>query len=83
MIFSSLLGAVMFFTASTPFVHDPVMAYEDGTYYLYGTGMGIAQMTSRDLQTWKVSRDGVLEDKQPAWTYDSVRDSGIISGRPM
>lgn len=83
MFLSSLLGAVMFFTApasdrsvTAPWVHDPVLAYEDGIYYLYGTGMGIAQMTSRDLQTWKVSRDGVLEDKQPAWTYDSVPGLG-------
>lgn len=58
MIFSSLLGAVMFFTASTPFVHDPVMAYEDGTYYLYSTGMGIAQATSRDLKTGLISNSG-------------------------
>lgn len=79
MIFSSLIGAVMFFTAPTPsmpvtepFVHDPVMAYEDGIYYLYCTGMGIAQMTSRDLKTWTVNRDGVLEGRQPVWTYDSV-----------
>ena len=25
----------------TPFVHDPVMAYENGKYYLYCTGHGI------------------------------------------
>ena len=31
----------------TPFVHDPVMAYEGGKYYLYCTGHGITQMTSR------------------------------------
>ena len=31
----------------TPFVHDPVMAYENGKYYLYCTGHGITQMTSR------------------------------------
>ena len=31
-----------------PFIHDPVMAYEDSTYYIYSTGMGIQQMTSRD-----------------------------------
>ena len=29
----------------TPFVHDPVMAYENGKYYLYCTGHGITQMT--------------------------------------
>lgn len=32
----------------TPMVHDPVMAFEDGKYYLYCTGHGITQMTSTD-----------------------------------
>ena len=57
----------------TPFVHDPVMAYEDGVYYLYCTGHGITQMTSTDRQHWTVSREGVLPNgKIPAWTHDSV-----------
>ena len=56
-----------------PFVHDPVMAYEDGTYYLYCTGHGISQMTSTDRVHWTLSREGVLLDvKIPAWTRDSV-----------
>lgn len=56
----------------TPFVHDPVMAYEDGKYYLYCTGHGIAQMTSVDRKHWTVSREGVLNGRIPAWTHDSV-----------
>ena len=57
----------------TPFVHDPVMAYEDGVYYLYCTGHGITQMTSTDRQHWTLSRVGVLPNgKIPAWTHDSV-----------
>ena len=57
----------------TPFVHDPVMAYEDGTYYLYCTGHGIAQMTSTDRKHWTLSREGVLSKEEiPAWTHDSV-----------
>ena len=57
----------------TPFVHDPVMAYEDGVYYLYCTGHGITQMTSTDRQHWTLSREGVLpKGKIPAWTHDSV-----------
>ena len=57
----------------TPFVHDPVMAYEDGVYYLYCTGHGITQMTSTDRQLWTLSREGVLPNgKIPAWTHDSV-----------
>ena len=57
----------------TPFVHDPVMAYEDGVYYLYCTGHGITQMTSTDRQHWTLSREGVLPNgKIPAWTHDRV-----------
>lgn len=59
-------------TIQQPFVHDPVMGYEDGTYYLYCTGRDIAQMTSKDLKNWTVSQDGVLNGKLPAWTVDSV-----------
>ena len=36
----------------SPMVHDPVMAYENGKYYLYCTGHGVAQMTSTDRQHW-------------------------------
>ena len=57
----------------TPMVHDPVMAYENGKYYLYCTGHGIAQMTSTDRRHWTLSREGVLSnEKIPAWTHDSV-----------
>lgn len=60
----------------TPMVHDPVMAYENGKYYLYCTGHGIAQMTSTDRQHWSLNPQGVLKDEArgafPAWTHDSV-----------
>ena len=42
------------FQAETPMAHDPVMAKEGDTYYLYATGMGIQQMTSKDRKTWTV-----------------------------
>ena len=38
----------------TPMVHDPVMALEDGQYYLYCTGHGITQMTSSDRRHWTI-----------------------------
>ena len=38
------------FKTQTPMVHDPVMAWEDSTYYIYSTGMGIQQMTSRTVR---------------------------------
>lgn len=60
------------FNTDTLMVHDPVMAFEDGTYYLYSTGMGIGTATSKDLKTWTVYPEGVLKDQIPTWTQDSV-----------
>lgn len=59
------------FTTDTPFVHDPVMAYENGLYHAYYTGQYIGHMTSSNRRTWTVYRDGVLRD-MPRWTHDSV-----------
>ena len=59
------------FVTDTLMAHDPVMAFEDGTYYLFATGMGIMRATSTDRKTWTVHKQGVLE-QIPAWTHDSV-----------
>lgn len=59
------------FTTDTPMVHDPVMAYEDSTYYVFSTGMGIQQMTSKDRHIWEVSSIPVMT-VIPHWTNDSV-----------
>ena len=59
------------FQTDQPMVHDPVMAYEDSTYYIYSTGMGIQQMTSRDGKLWTVRRQPVMS-VIPQWTRDSV-----------
>ncbi len=81
-LYQILLGATMIIVAptvkaqqvvETPMVHDPVIAYEDGTYYLYCTGHGITQMTSTNRQHWTLSQEGVLpKEKIPSWTHDSV-----------
>ena len=60
------------FKTDTLMVHDPVMAFEDGTYYIYSTGMGIGMATSTDRKTWTVMPEGVLKDQIPTWTQDSV-----------
>ena len=59
------------FTTAEPMVHDPVMAYEDSTYHLFCTGMGISHLTSRDRQTWTVSQQPVMT-VIPKWACDSV-----------
>lgn len=59
------------FETDTPMVHDPVMAYEDSTYYIFATGLGIQQMTSKDRKTWTVLPQPVMT-VIPQWAHDSV-----------
>ena len=48
------------FQTDTPMVHDPVMAYEDSTWHIFATGMGIQHMTSKDRKTWTVKTTPVM-----------------------
>lgn len=51
-------------------VHDPVMAYENGKYYVFSTGPGITIYESSDLQNW--SWVGRVFDGEPEWARDAV-----------
>ncbi|MDP4277137.1 MAG: arabinan endo-1,5-alpha-L-arabinosidase [Bacteroidota bacterium] len=53
------------FDPKNPSVHDPVMIKEGNTYYLFETGMGIGQLTSKDLNTWMPGKP--VFDRVPAW----------------
>jgi len=46
-------------------IHDPVMAKEGDTYYLYSTGPGITFYSSTDLKSWKLR--GRIFPGEPAW----------------
>ena len=59
------------FTTDTLMVHDPVMAFEDGKYYLLSTGMGISWATSADRKTWTVHPTHFMGEV-PQWTRDLV-----------
>ena len=59
------------FTTETPMVHDPVMAFEDSTFHIYATGMGIQHMTSTDRKNWTVRPEPVMS-VIPQWATDSV-----------
>ena len=58
------------FDPAHPSVHDPVMAKEDGTYYLFSTGRGISVMSSTDMKTWK--RERPVFSEGPAWAMELV-----------
>ncbi|KAA3622273.1 MAG: arabinan endo-1,5-alpha-L-arabinosidase [Bacteroidetes bacterium] len=51
-----------------PIVHDPVVAKEGDTFYLFCTGPGITSFTSKDLKNWKQA-DPVFSES-PDWALD-------------
>ncbi len=54
--------------ASTPVqvsIHDPVMAKEGGTYYLFSTGPGVTFYSSQDMTNWQ--RRGRIFPGEPVW----------------
>lgn len=61
----------MAFVTDTIMAHDPVMAYENGVYYLLSTGNGLQWATSKDRKTWVVQPTPFIEHL-PQWTHDSV-----------
>lgn len=58
------------FDPKNPDVHDPVMAYEDGVYYMFATGFGISMMSSTDMVSWK--REKPVLDPAPEWAKTLV-----------
>lgn len=58
------------FDATYPDVHDPVLAYEDGKYYMFTTGFGVGMMSSPDLKTWKPEKAPL--DPIPEWPKTPV-----------
>lgn len=51
-------------------VHDPVMAREDETYYLFSTGRGISMWSSKDMKNWK--REDPVFSEAPGWAVEAV-----------
>jgi len=66
-------------TSDVP-VHDPVMAQEGDTYYLFGTGPGIAVWSSTDLETW--TPEPQIFEEAPAWTERVVPDFDNVMWAP-
>ncbi len=64
---STLLAASSLLTAQARQVdvHDPAMAKEGDTYYLYSSGPGITFYTSKDMKTWELA--GRVFPGNPAW----------------
>ncbi|UOG76433.1 arabinan endo-1,5-alpha-L-arabinosidase [Hymenobacter tibetensis] len=50
--------------------HDPVMIRQNGTYYMFCTGRGIANWSSKDMKTWKEEKP--VFAAPPAWAVKAV-----------
>ena len=51
--------------------HDPVMAKQGDTYYLFATGHGISVMSSKDLKNWKFEKP--VFEEAPQWAVETVK----------
>ncbi len=51
-------------------IHDPVMYRENGVYYIFATGPGIAVWSSADMVRWR--REGPVFAAPPEWTVEAV-----------
>jgi len=51
-----------------PVTHDPVVAKQGDTYYLFCTGPGITSFTSKDLKNW--TQAAPVFPESPAWASD-------------
>lgn len=64
------LSKKLVFNATNPYVHDPVMAKDGDTYYVFSTGTGISVMSSKDLKTWKKEKQ--IFESAPVWTKETL-----------
>lgn len=52
-------------------IHDPVLAKQGDTYYLFATGQGISVMSSKDRENWKFEKP--VFDKAPQWAVEAIK----------
>jgi len=51
-------------------VHDPVIIKQDSLYYIFCTGQGIADWSSKDMIHWK--REKPVFDEAPKWAVEAI-----------
>lgn len=64
-LFAACLAWLTACQAKQVSVHDPVMAKEGNTYYLFSTGPGITFYSSADMRSWKP--EGRVFAQDPVW----------------
>lgn len=74
-LFSALVLTALFClsaiaSAAQVSIHDPVMAKEGDTYYLFSTGPGITFYSSDDMENWR--HEGRIFATEPEWARRAV-----------
>jgi arabinan endo-1,5-alpha-L-arabinosidase len=64
------VGGTLELSGSIRQVHDPVIAHEDGKYYLYSTGTGVPVRCSEDLSQWRLC--SAVFWRLPQWAPEQV-----------
>lgn len=65
MLFLSLVLSILAAENDQVDVHDPAMAKEGDTYYLFSSGPGIPFYSSKDMKTWIL--EGRIFPDEPSW----------------
>lgn len=55
-------------------IHDPVMAKDGDTYYVFGTGRGVTVFSSQDRENWE--REPSVFDGPPDWIREVIPGFG-------
>lgn len=71
-ILVTVLSTTISYAQGKPITHDPVVAKQGDTYYLFCTGPGITSFTSKDLKTW--TQAAPVFAASPEWTKDVAPD---------
>ena len=56
--------------AQSIIVHDPVMIRQNGTYYVFCTGMVISVFSSPDMKKWK--KEEPVFAQVPQWAVEAI-----------
>ena len=59
------------FDNQNPDVHDPVIAFENGKYYIFSTGFGVSTMISSDLKNWEQGKP--VFNQPPQWAVERIQ----------
>jgi len=68
----TLPDSIPVLTGFTQNIHDPVIAFENGRYYVFSTGAKIIMICSDDMIEWEWC--GRVWDEYPAWAFEVNKD---------